>query len=152
MGNSGFFSCDEAEVGNRVVMDQEFIGATREPRITFLVAKFDGILGLGFQENFVRNSAHVWYNMVEQDLVKEQVFSLWLNRKAEEEKRGVTVFGGADRNHYKRKLTSIPMTCKGYCPFEYNSYLFGNHLLVYLRLALGFARQFLCNYNTWYDP
>ena len=40
---------------------QEFIEATREPSITFLVAKFDGILGLGFQEISVGNAVPVWY-------------------------------------------------------------------------------------------
>ncbi|XP_040990061.1 MLO-like protein 11 isoform X2 [Juglans microcarpa x Juglans regia] len=32
--------------------------------------------------------------------------------------------------------------------FGYNSCFIGNHLLVYIRLALGFAGQFLCSYST----
>ncbi|KAF5460994.1 hypothetical protein F2P56_020823 [Juglans regia] len=32
--------------------------------------------------------------------------------------------------------------------FGYNSCFIGNHLLVYTRLALGFAGQFLCSYST----
>lgn len=43
------------------VLFQEFIEATREPSITFLVAKFDGILGLGFQEISVGKAVPVWY-------------------------------------------------------------------------------------------
>ena len=39
---------------------QEFIEATKEPSITFSLAKFDGILGLGFQEISVGNAMPVW--------------------------------------------------------------------------------------------
>ncbi|KAE8667040.1 hypothetical protein F3Y22_tig00112470pilonHSYRG00045 [Hibiscus syriacus] len=39
---SGFFSEDHVTVGELVVKHQEFIESTREPGITFLVAKFDG--------------------------------------------------------------------------------------------------------------
>ena len=39
---------------------QAFIEATKESSLTFLVAKFDGILGLGFQEISVGNVVPVW--------------------------------------------------------------------------------------------
>ncbi|KAK4398925.1 Aspartic proteinase [Sesamum angolense] len=100
---SGFFSEDNVKVGDLVVKDQEFIEATREPSVTFLVAKFDGILGLGFQEISVGNATPVWYNMLRQGLVKEPVFSFWLNRNVEEEEGGELVFGGVDPNHFKGK-------------------------------------------------
>ncbi|KAJ8423000.1 hypothetical protein Cgig2_020923 [Carnegiea gigantea] len=115
---SGFFSDDDVQVGNLVVKHQQFIEATSEPSITFMVAKFDGILGLGFQEISVGKSVPVWYNMVEQGLVKEPVFSFWLNRKAEDEEGGELVFGGVDPKHYKGKHTYVPVTRKGYWQFD----------------------------------
>lgn len=39
---------------------QAFIEATREGSLTFVLAKFDGILGLGFQEISVGNAVPVW--------------------------------------------------------------------------------------------
>ncbi|RXH82832.1 hypothetical protein DVH24_003330 [Malus domestica] len=115
---SGFFSEDHVTVGDLVVKDQEFIEATKEPGITFLVAKFDGILGLGFQEISVGNAVPVWYNMVNQGLLKEPVFSFWFNRNADEEEGGEIVFGGVDPNHYKGKHTYVPVTQKGYWQFD----------------------------------
>ncbi|KAG5620656.1 hypothetical protein H5410_005874, partial [Solanum commersonii] len=115
---SGFFSEDNVKVGDLVVTDQEFIEATREPSVTFLVAKFDGILGLGFQEISVGNAVPVWYNMVKQGLIKEPVFSFWLNRNTEEEQGGEIVFGGVDPNHFKGEITYVPVTRKGYWQFD----------------------------------
>ncbi|WOL10980.1 aspartic proteinase oryzasin-1-like [Canna indica] len=114
---SGFFSQDHATVGDLVVKDQVFIEATKEPSVTFLVAKFDGILGLGFEEISVGGVTPVWYNMVEQGLVKEPVFSFWFNRNSEEEEGGEIVFGGVDPNHYKGEHTYVPVTQKGYWQF-----------------------------------
>ncbi|VFQ81722.1 unnamed protein product [Cuscuta campestris] len=115
---SGFFSQDSVQVGDLVVKKQDFIEATREPSLTFLVGKFDGILGLGFQEISVGNAVPVWYNMMNQGLVNQPVFSFWLNRNVQDEEGGEIVFGGVDPNHYKGKHTYVPVTRKGYWQFE----------------------------------
>jgi phytepsin len=115
---AGFFSQDHVTVGDLVVEDQDFIEATKEPGVTFLMAKFDGILGLGFKEISVGDAAPVWYNMVKQGLVKEPVFSFWFNRNSDEGEGGEIVFGGVDPNHYKGKHTYVPVTHKGYWQFD----------------------------------
>ncbi|KAK6133227.1 hypothetical protein DH2020_032988 [Rehmannia glutinosa] len=115
---SGFVSEDNVEIGDLVVKSQEFIEATSEPSVTFLVAKFDGILGLGFKEISVGNSTPVWYNMITQGLVKDPVFSFWLNRNVNDEEGGQIVFGGVDPNHFKGQHTYVPVTQKGYWQFE----------------------------------
>ncbi|KAL2460639.1 Aspartic proteinase A1 [Abeliophyllum distichum] len=123
---SGHFSQDNVGVGDVVVKDQVFIEATREPSLTFLIAKFDGILGLGFQEISVGDQVPVWYNMVDQDLVDEPVFSFWLNRDTEAEEGGEIVFGGVDPKHYKGNHSYVPVTQKGYWQFEMGDFLVGN--------------------------
>lgn len=52
--------------------------------------------------------------MVKQGLVKDPVFSFWLNRKAEDEEGGEIVFGGVDPKHYKGEHTYVPVSRKGY--------------------------------------
>ncbi|KAA8545314.1 hypothetical protein F0562_020098 [Nyssa sinensis] len=113
-------------VGNLVVKDQVFIEAAREGSLTFVFAKFDGILGLGFQEISVGNAVPVWYNMVEQGLVKEEVFSFWLNRDPNAKVGGEIVFGGVDSKHFKGKHTYVPVTQKGYWQFQMGDFIIGN--------------------------
>ncbi|XP_073065273.1 aspartic proteinase oryzasin-1-like [Primulina eburnea] len=123
---SGFLSQDNVEVGDVVVKDQVFIETTREAGLTFLVGKFDGILGLGFQEISVGNIVPVWYNMVDQDLVDEKVFSFCLNRDTDADSGGEIVFGGVDPEHYKGNHTYVPVTEKGYWQFDSGDVLVGN--------------------------
>ncbi|KAB1216273.1 Aspartic proteinase [Morella rubra] len=124
---AGFFSQDTVKVGVLAVNDQAFIEATREGSLTFVLAKFDGILGLGFQEISVGNAVPVWYNMVQQGLVKEEVFSFWLNRDPDATEGGEIVFGGVDPRHFKGTHTYVPVTKKGYWQFEMGDFLVGNH-------------------------
>ncbi|ERN00700.1 cyprosin [Amborella trichopoda] len=122
---SGYLSQDHVQVGDLVVKDQVFIEATKEPSITFLVAKFDGILGLGFQSISVGNVVPVWYNMVKKGLVKEPIFSFWFNRNAQDEEGGEIVFGGVDPNHFIGEHTYVPVTQKGYWQFDMGDFLIG---------------------------
>ncbi|KAK9706390.1 hypothetical protein RND81_07G121100 [Saponaria officinalis] len=122
---SGFFSKDNVEVGDVIVKNQEFIEATSEPGIIFAVAHFDGILGLGFQEISVGNAVPVWNNMIKQGLIKEPVFSFWLNRNPQAEEGGEIVFGGVDPNHFLGTHTYAPVTRKGYWQFDMGDVLIG---------------------------
>ncbi|EYU19381.1 hypothetical protein ABFS82_02G085200 [Erythranthe guttata] len=123
---SGYFSQDNVLVGDVVVEDQVFIEATREGSLTFVLAKFDGIFGLGFQEISVGDAVPVWYNMVDQGLVDEKVFSFWLNRDTEAEVGGEIIFGGVDPDHYIGNHTYVPVTEKGYWQFAMGDFLIGN--------------------------
>eukprot|EP00252_Welwitschia_mirabilis_P005908 TRINITY_DN164_c0_g1_i3.p1 TRINITY_DN164_c0_g1~~TRINITY_DN164_c0_g1_i3.p1 ORF type:complete len:511 (-),score=57.31 TRINITY_DN164_c0_g1_i3:684-2216(-) len=123
---SGYLSQDDVTVGDLVVKDQVFVEATSEPSLTFLFAKFDGILGLGFQEIAVDDVVPVWYNMMDQDLVKKKVFSFWLNRDPEAETGGELVFGGVDKSHFKGKHTYASVTKKGYWQINMGDVLVNN--------------------------
>ncbi|CAN0912505.1 Aspartic proteinase A1 [Linum grandiflorum] len=146
---AGFFSFDSVKVGNLVVKDQEFIEATREPGVTFLMAKFDGILGLGFREISVGDAVPVWDNMLKQGLIKEPVFSFWLNRNSGDEEGGEIVFGGVDPNHFRGKHTYVPVTKKGYWQFDMGDVLIGGKptgnfcLLMFTRIC--FLQLNLCD-------
>uniref|UniRef100_A0A6N2KIQ6 Peptidase A1 domain-containing protein n=1 Tax=Salix viminalis TaxID=40686 RepID=A0A6N2KIQ6_SALVM len=121
---SGFFSNDAVKVGNLAVKDQEFIEATKEPGIAFVAGKFDGILGLGFKEIAVGGAVPVWDNMIKQGVIKEPVFSFWLNRNADDEEGANCICDGP--NHYKGKHTYVPVTQKGYWQFNMGDVIIGD--------------------------
>lgn len=52
--------------------------------------------------------------MVNQGLVKDPVFSFWLNRNIKGKEGGEIVFGGVDSDHFKGNHTYVPVTQKGY--------------------------------------
>ncbi|XP_072960150.1 aspartic proteinase-like isoform X2 [Typha angustifolia] len=120
---AGFFSQDNVQVGDLVVKDQVFIETTRESSLSFVIAKFDGILGLGFPEISVGNVPPLWYSMAEQELIDKKVFSFWLNRHEDDDNGGEIVFGGVDPNHYKGDHTYVPVSRRGYWQFDMGDFL-----------------------------
>lgn len=58
-------------------------------------------------------------NMVKQGLIRDPVFSFWLNHHPDEEEGGELVFGGVDPHHFKGKHTYVPVTRKGYWQVGY---------------------------------
>ena len=57
--------------------------------------------GMGFPNIAVTGAKPPFQNMLDQGVVKDPVFSFWLNRNPDGEDGGELVLGGADPNHYK---------------------------------------------------
>ena len=58
---AGFFSQDNFGVGDQIVTDQVFAEALTEKSIDLIFNKFDGILGLGFQDTSIGEADPIWY-------------------------------------------------------------------------------------------
>ena len=57
--------------------------------------------GMGFPQISVDGLTPPFSNLVKQKLIKDPVFSFWLDRDVNDEKGGEIVLGGADPAHYK---------------------------------------------------
>ncbi|KAI8098477.1 endopeptidase [Halteromyces radiatus] len=114
----GFISQDTVRVGGIALPHQGFAESTKEPGFTFAMARFDGILGLGYDTIAVQHVVPPFFNMVHRDLLDSPVFSFWLNNNGGEDDGGELVFGGMDPAHYQGDITWVPVTRRGYWEIE----------------------------------
>jgi saccharopepsin len=123
----GFVSHDKLTIGDLSIRNQLFAEATKEPGLAFAFGKFDGILGLAYDTISVNGIVPPFYNMIDQDLLDEPVFSFRVG--SSEDDGGVAVFGGIDHSCYTGKITYAPIRRKAYWEVELNSVSFGDDIL-----------------------
>jgi phytepsin len=115
---SGYLSSDKLTWGGLAIQDQLFAEAVSEPGLTFVAAKFDGILGMGFPMIAVTGATPPFHNAINQGLLAEPVFSFWLNRDPDSHEGGELVLGGVDPTHFTGEHTWVPVTRAAYWQFQ----------------------------------
>jgi len=111
---SGFLSTDTCCLAGVCVQDQTFAEATHEPGLSFLAAKFDGILGMAFPTISVLGIPPVFNNMIDQGLVEEPVFSFYINRDPSDDYGGVIILGGSDETLYEGEISWFNLSSSTY--------------------------------------
>lgn len=64
------------------------------------MSKFDGLLGLAFETISVDAVTPVWYNILDQGLVSQPVFSFWLSKEPQGLNGGEMLLGGVNASRY----------------------------------------------------
>nr|GAT59467.1 aspartic peptidase A1 [Mycena chlorophos] len=123
----GFVSNDVLNIGGISIPKQDFAEATKEPGLVFAFAKFDGILGLGYDTISVNGIVPPFYNMVNQKLIDEPVFAFRLGKT--EDDGGEAVFGGIDDSAYTGEIQYAPVRRKAYWEVELDKIAFGDDVL-----------------------
>ncbi|KAE9412965.1 hypothetical protein Angca_010243, partial [Angiostrongylus cantonensis] len=114
----GFISKDDVCIATICAEGQAFAEATSEPGIAFVVAKFDGILGMGFQEISVLGITPVFQTFIDQKKVPNPMFAFWLNRNPYSELGGEITLGGMDSRRYFEPIIWTDVTHRGYWQFK----------------------------------
>lgn len=70
----------DPQVGGIEIANQEIGLSTNEPGQNFVVAKFDGILGLSYPSISAGGETPVMDNMISQNLLNADIFAFYLSR------------------------------------------------------------------------
>ncbi|EDW09026.1 lysosomal aspartic protease [Drosophila mojavensis] len=111
---AGYLSHDTVRVAGLEIPNQTFAEATDMPGPIFLAAKFDGIFGLGYRGISIQNIKPPFYAIMEQNLLKRPVFSVYLNRELGSNQGGYLFFGGSSSRYYRGNFTYVPVTHRAY--------------------------------------
>jgi len=127
----GFISQDTMTIGDLEVKKQDFAESTKEPGLAFAFGKFDGILGLAYDTIAVLHTTPPFYNMINQGLLDQNLFTFYLGNADDGEgaSGGEAVFGGIDEKHYEGKITYAPVRRKGYWEVELSKVKFGDETM-----------------------
>ncbi|GBF97742.1 lysosomal aspartic protease [Raphidocelis subcapitata] len=122
---SGYISFDRLTWGGLKVEGQAFAEAISEPGLTFVAAKFDGILGMGFPAIAVDGCVPPFDLLAASGVLPEPVFSFWLNRDPSSREGGELVLGGVDPAHFTGEHTWVPVTRRAYWQFDMDALAVG---------------------------
>ncbi|KAG7218921.1 hypothetical protein INR49_019421 [Caranx melampygus] len=118
----GVMGRDTLKIGELITLNQEFGESVYEPGNTFAMARFDGVLGMGYPSLAEILGNPVFDNMMAQKTVDEPVFSFYLSRRTSSgNPEGELLLGGTDESLYNGPVAWIPVTAKGYWQIKMDS-------------------------------
>ncbi|XP_015995416.2 renin isoform X2 [Rousettus aegyptiacus] len=107
----GFLSQDMVTVGG-ITVTQTFGEVTELPLIPFMLAKFDGVLGMGFPAQAIGGVTPVFDHILSQRVLKEDVFSVYYSRNSHL-LGGEIVLGGSDPQYYQGNFHYVSISKTG---------------------------------------
>ncbi|KFP73052.1 Renin, partial [Acanthisitta chloris] len=109
----GFLSQDIVTVSDIPII-QVFAEATALPAFPFIFARFDGVLGMGYPSQAIDGITPVFDRILSQQILKEDVFSVYYSRNALLKPGGEIILGGSDPAYYTGEFHYLNISKSGY--------------------------------------
>ncbi|XP_067863688.1 gastricsin-like [Heptranchias perlo] len=106
---SGFFGYDTVNVAGISISNQEVGLSDNEPSSNFYYFPFDGMLGLSFPAISRGRATPVFDSMLNDKLVAQPLFSMYLERNPNSQSGGEVIFGGIDNSLYSGQIFWAPV-------------------------------------------
>ena len=120
----GILSKDTVSVAGAKLTEVTFGETIIQPWLGIFRGKFDGALGLGFPSNAVAGVKTIFNEMLDQKVITEPVFSIYLQKDGNETSGGEITFGGIDVTKYTGELTYVPISREDYWQFSLDGFTF----------------------------
>ncbi|NXJ85992.1 PEPA protein, partial [Trogon melanurus] len=118
---TGILGYDTVDVAGISITNQIFGLAETEPGDFFYYCPFDGILGLAFPSISSSGATPVFDNMMSEDLVSQDLFSVYLS--GDEQSGSFVLFGGIDSSYTTNGITWIPLSAETYWQISMERYV-----------------------------
>jgi len=121
---SGFYSRDNVAVGDVTIIDYLFaeVDDTTGLGASYMLGKFDGILGLAWGAISVDGVQTPLEAMVAGNLLEENCFAFWLGDNVD----GELVLGGVDERKYVGDFSYVPLSSLSYWQVTLDDVMVGN--------------------------
>ncbi|KAK9851857.1 hypothetical protein WJX84_000230 [Apatococcus fuscideae] len=96
---------DTLRVGN-ISIEQQGIGVAGSLSPGYADTSYDGLLGLGFPTNSALKAVPPFFSMIQQGLLEQPMFSVWLNPHLTAADAGEVAFGGINPNRFSTNMTT----------------------------------------------
>ncbi|XP_011055942.1 PREDICTED: lysosomal aspartic protease-like [Acromyrmex echinatior] len=113
----GHLSTDVVNIAGIDIQNQTFLEVKEQHGKSFEYAKYDGILGLSYPILSAAGVIPLFSNMINQQLVKNPIFSFYIEQNPNIQWDGELILGGSDNRLYLGDFTYVDVSKKGYWQF-----------------------------------
>nr|XP_025965016.1 pepsin A-like [Dromaius novaehollandiae] len=124
---TGILGYDTVVVEDITISQQIFGLSETEPGDFFYYTPFDGILGLAFPSISSSGATPVFDNMMSEDLVSQDLFSVYLSN--DDESGSFVLFGGIDDSYTSAGISWIPLSAETYWQITMDSVSMNDEVL-----------------------